>query len=58
MPRKSDRYRAQAVLCEQRAKETTDRGVRQQWEELAIQWHSMANQAVRLEDDAAPEDET
>jgi hypothetical protein len=53
---KSDEYRARAVNCEERAMVTTDRVARSQWEELAAQWHYMANQAARLRL-APPEDD-
>jgi hypothetical protein len=53
---KSDEYRARAVNCEERATATTDRVVRSQWEELAAQWHYLANQAARLRL-APPEDD-
>jgi hypothetical protein len=41
-------YGAKALACEQIAKKTADRTIRLQWEELAMQWHLMANQAARL----------
>ena len=41
-------YRAKALACEHIAKKTADRTIRLQWEELAMQWHLMANQAARL----------
>jgi hypothetical protein len=53
---KSDEYRARAVNCEERAMMTTDRVARSQWEELAAQWHYIANQAARLRL-APPEDD-
>jgi hypothetical protein len=53
---KSDEYRARAVNCEERAKMATDPVVRSQWQELADQWHYMANQAARLRL-APPEDD-
>jgi hypothetical protein len=50
METKSDEYRTNAFACERNAKEATDRAIKRQWEELAIQWHYMANQAARLPD--------
>ena len=41
-------YRTKAIACERIAKQTVDRTIRLQWEELAMQWHLMANQAARL----------
>jgi hypothetical protein len=45
-------YRTKAIACEQIAKQTTDRTIRLQWEELVMQWHLMANQAARLSGEA------
>ena len=45
-------YRAKAIACEQIAKQTADRTIRLQWEERAMQWHLMANQATRLSGEA------
>jgi hypothetical protein len=49
MPFKSrtDMYRAKALDCEQRAREASDPTSKQDWEELAIEWHTMANFAAR-----------
>jgi hypothetical protein len=48
MPFKStDMYRAKALDCEQRAREVSDPTSKQDWEELAIEWHTMANFAAR-----------
>ena len=52
MVAKAEDYRAKAITCERNAKEATDRTIKQQWEELAIQWHYMANQAARLSGEA------
>jgi hypothetical protein len=48
MSAKADEYRLKAALCERNAREATDRNIKRQWDELAIQWHYMANQAARL----------
>jgi hypothetical protein len=45
----SQEFRAKALVCERHAKEIADAGVRQQWEELAMNWHLMANQVARYE---------
>ena len=56
MDTKSDDFRVKALVCEQHARETTDRAIRRQWEDLAIQWHLMANQAARLSGQASQDD--
>ena len=48
MSAKADEYRLKAAVCEKNAGEATDPNIKRQWEELAIQWHYMANQAARL----------
>jgi hypothetical protein len=40
-------YRTRALVCEQRAKATSDPTAKADWEELAIEWHLMANIAAR-----------
>jgi hypothetical protein len=50
---KSDLYRAKALACEHCARETSDPTSKRDWEELAIDWHTMANFAARAEEDAA-----
>ena len=49
MPFKSrtDMYRMKALACEQRAREVSDPTSKRDWEELAIEWHTMANFAAR-----------
>jgi hypothetical protein len=42
MMTRSEEYRARALDCGQHAKEASDRAIRQQWQDLAIQWHAMA----------------
>jgi hypothetical protein len=46
----AEEYREKALACERTAKGVTDPAIRQQWEELAVQWHFMASQAARLRD--------
>jgi hypothetical protein len=36
-----------ALACEQRARDTSDPTSKRDWEELAIEWHTMANFAAR-----------
>ena len=40
-------YRMKALACEQRARDTCDPTSKRDWEELAIEWHTMANFAAR-----------
>ena len=40
-------YRMKALACEQRARDTSDPTSKRDWEELAIEWHTMANFAAR-----------
>jgi hypothetical protein len=47
-------YRAKALVAEQRAKETSDPTARQDWEELAIEWHTMASIAARVGSENLP----
>ena len=44
---RTDTYRMKALACEQRAKDASDPTARREWEELAIEWHTMANFAAR-----------
>jgi hypothetical protein len=45
-PNRSERYRLKALISEQRARESTDQRSKYDWEELAIEWHMMANLAA------------
>ena len=47
MQSRTDTYRAKALACEQRARDTSDPTLKQDWAELAIEWHTMANFAAR-----------
>jgi hypothetical protein len=42
---RSKQFRLKALISEQRARESTDQRSKQDWEELAIEWHMMANLA-------------
>lgn len=42
----SAKYHLKAIGCEQRAKQATDQTTEQEWRQLAVQWHSMADQAA------------
>jgi hypothetical protein len=53
---KAEEYRTKALACERHAEEANDRTIKLQWEELAIQWHYMANQAARLAADPRADD--
>lgn len=39
-------FRLKAIASELRAKQATDATERQNWEELAIEWHLLANRAL------------
>jgi hypothetical protein len=43
-------FRFKALLCEQRASESADPKSKQDWAELAIDWHAMAHFITRTED--------
>jgi hypothetical protein len=45
-PNRSKQFRLKALLSEQRALESTDQRSKQDWDELAIEWHMMANLAA------------
>jgi hypothetical protein len=36
-------FRLRAVQCEQRARDASDPLIKGEWEELAIEWHLLAN---------------
>jgi hypothetical protein len=46
-------YRLKAQVCEQRAIEASDPTSKRDWEELAIEWHTMASFAARVNGKAA-----
>ncbi len=41
-------FRLKALFSEQRARESTDPTSKQDWEELAIEWHTIANLAAKM----------
>jgi hypothetical protein len=43
-----------ALICEQRARESTGPASKQDWEELAIEWHTMANLPASINDEISP----
>jgi hypothetical protein len=47
----SAKYHLKAVGCEQQAEHATDQTTEQEWRQLAIQWHSMADQATAMSAD-------
>ncbi len=49
-PDRSNDYRLKAVASEQRAKLASDPGLKSEWQELAIQWHLMANLSAQATD--------
>jgi len=44
----SAKFHLKAVGCEQQAEHANDQTTEQEWRELAVQWHSMADQAAKL----------
>ena len=44
---RTDMYRMKALACEQQASDASDPTSRQDWKELANEWHTMANPAAR-----------
>jgi len=36
-------YRLRAAVCDQRAGQVTDPALKRDWQELAIEWHVLAN---------------
>jgi hypothetical protein len=52
----TEKYHMRAAGCEQQAEHATDRSTEQQWRQLAVQWHSMADQAAALSGEASRAD--
>jgi hypothetical protein len=47
-PELSQKYRLNAIGCERQARRATEQATEQRWLEFAMQWHSMADQAVKM----------
>jgi hypothetical protein len=47
-PELSRKYRLNALGCERQAKRAIDLATEQRWLEFAAQWHSMADQAIKM----------
>jgi hypothetical protein len=47
-------FRLRALFSEQRAAESSNPASKQDWEELAVEWHTMANLAARPKSGMAP----
>jgi hypothetical protein len=47
----SEKYHQKAVGCEKCAEHASDQTTEQEWQELAAQWHSMADQAAKIPGD-------
>jgi hypothetical protein len=45
---RSGLLRLKALSCEERARESSDPTSKQDWAELAMEWHTMAHLAARL----------
>ena len=48
---RSDVFRLKALFCEERARESSNLTSKQDWAELAMDWHTMAHLAARLTGD-------
>jgi hypothetical protein len=53
---RADIFRLKALFSEERAQESTSHQSRLEWEELAIEWHTMANLAAGLNRDTSKVD--
>jgi hypothetical protein len=49
-------YHLNAIGCEKQAKRATDPATEQQWHELAVQWHLIADQAAKMQGDASQQE--
>jgi len=47
-PELSQKYRLNAIGCERQAKRASNPATEQRWLALAVQWHSMADQAAKM----------
>jgi hypothetical protein len=50
---RSDVFRLKALFCEERARESSNPTSKQDWAELAMDWHTMAHLAARLTGESA-----
>jgi hypothetical protein len=53
MTSRSKIFRLKALECDQRAREATDPASKASWQELAIEWHAIANVTATAADDAS-----
>jgi len=53
IPDRSDAFRLKALFCEERSRQSSDLTSKQDWAELAMDWHTMAHLAARLTDEIA-----
>jgi hypothetical protein len=49
----SEKYHLKAVGCEKSAEHASDQTTEREWKDLAAQWHSMADQAAKMQGDAS-----
>jgi hypothetical protein len=49
----SEKYHLKGIGCEKCAAEASDQTTEQEWQELAAQWHSMADQAAKMSAEAS-----
>jgi hypothetical protein len=52
----SAKYHLKAAGCDRRAERATDQAAEQEWLQLAAQWHSMADHAAAMSDEASRDD--
>ena len=52
----SEKYHLKAIGCEKCAERASDQSTEQEWQELATQWHLMANRAAKMADQASNDD--
>jgi hypothetical protein len=43
----SERYRIKALACEKIGREMPNKDFKSAWEEIAIEWHALANQRAQ-----------
>ena len=51
---RSGLFRMRALFCEQRADQTSEPASKPEWEELAIEWHTIANLALKMNGEKSP----
>jgi len=52
----SEKYHLKATRCEKCAGHASDQATEREWQELAVQWHSMADQAAQMQSSASQQE--